>query len=197
VNLYWAALIGYLTGGIPTGIWICRSLRGVDPRDSGSGSSGATNVSRVLGRKWAVIVLALDAIKGLLPTLIVSHLFPQAQQPLAAVVTGAAAVLGHVFTPYAGFRGGKGVATAAGVMLAIDPTSVGLAALVWLVFFVAMRIVSVASLVAVVALPLIVWFAGDAPKPYVLFAAALGIFIVFTHRGNIRRLLARRERPLV
>ncbi|MBI5059261.1 glycerol-3-phosphate 1-O-acyltransferase PlsY [candidate division KSB1 bacterium] len=197
MNLIWAALIGYVVGGIPTGIWITRAVKGMDPRAAGSGGSGATNVSRVLGRKWAVIVLVLDTLKGLVPTLAVTQFFPATDQPLAGVIVGAAAVLGHVFTPFAGFRGGKGVATSAGVMLAIDPTSLGLAALVWAVFFAAMRIVSVASLAAVISLPLIIWFAGDASPVVILFSAALGLFIIFTHRGNIQRLLARKERPIV
>lgn len=197
MNLLFAVLIGYLVGGIPTGIWITRAVKGVDPRAVGSGSSGATNVSRVLGRKWAILVLILDALKGFLPVFFIAPLLAgHNSETQAKVVMSIAAVLGHVFTPYAGFRGGKGVATGAGVMLALDPAAVGLALGVWLLVFLPFRRVSIASLSAVVMLPIAMVILGGRPRE--LFAAAVFVclFLIFTHRENIQRLLAGREKPI-
>ncbi len=198
MNILLAAIVGYLIGGIPTGIWISRAVKGVDPRTLGSGSSGATNVSRILGRKWAIIVLVLDALKGYLPvTLIAPLLVGDSNLIHVKIATAFGAVLGHVFTPYAKFRGGKGIATAAGAMFALDPTAVGVALLVWLLLFAILRRVSVASLAAAIALPVSMMALGGRPRSLIHTSMLLFCFLVFTHRENIRRLLTKQEQPLV
>ncbi len=197
MNLLLAAVIGYLVGGIPTGIWITRAVKRVDPRAIGSGSSGATNVSRILGRKWAILVLILDALKGLLPVVFIAPLLA-ASDPVTQtkVAMSVAAVLGHVFTPYASFRGGKGVATGAGVMLALDPAAVGLALGVWLLVFLPFRRVSIASLAAAIMLPIAMAILGNRPAELYAAAIALCLLLIFTHRENIQRLLTGREKPI-
>ncbi len=198
MSLLLAVAIGYIVGGIPTGIWITRALKGVDPRAIGSGSSGATNVSRILGRKWAIFVLILDALKGFLPVFFLAPLLVGPDHVTQAkVLMAIAAVLGHVFTPYANFHGGKGVATGAGVMLALDPAAVGVALGVWLLLFLPFRRVSIASLGAAIMLPAAMAMLGG--RPVELYAAALFlcVFLVFTHRENIQRLLTGREKPIV
>ena len=156
-----ALVLSYLIGALPTGVVICRVIKGVDPRATGSGSTGATNVSRVLGNKWGTFVLVIDALKGYLP---VAFLAPALIAPeilnLGKVLVGAAAVIGHVWTVFARFRGGKGVGTATGVMLALDATSIAFALGVWLIIFIGFRIVSFASLGAAIALPDFVWLLG-------------------------------------
>ena len=198
MNLLLAAVIGYLIGGIPTGIWISRAVKGVDPRTLGSGSSGATNVSRILGRKWAMAVLVIDALKGFLPAAFISLLIVGTANLIHVKIALAfGAVLGHVFTPYARFRGGKGIATAAGAMTALDPAAVGIALLVWLIMFAVSRRVSVASLVAAIALPVSMLLLGGRPRSLLLAGAALFVFLVYTHRENIQRLMTHQEQPLV
>ncbi len=117
MNLLLVPLAGYLIGGLPTGILLCRAIKGVDPRSIGSGSSGATNVSRVLGKKWALVVLVIDALKGFLPVEFLAPLLAPQHLALAGVLMTVGVIAGHVWTPYALFRGGKGVATAAGALL--------------------------------------------------------------------------------
>ena len=198
VNLLLAVVIGYLIGGIPTGIWIGRAVKGVDPRTVGSGSSGATNVSRLLGKQWAVVVLLLDALKGFLPVLFVASLLSDGTDATnIRVATAIGAVIGHVFTPYANFRGGKGIATAAGAMLALDPKAVAIALVVWLLVFVPFRRVSVASLCAALSLPIAIMVLGNRPTSIQVASIILCLFLVFTHRQNIQRLIAGREKPIV
>ena len=197
MNIVLAAIVGYLIGGIPTGIWVSRAVKGVDPRTIGSGSSGATNISRILGRKWAIIVLVLDALKGYLPVMLVPLALAPGTDPVSMrIVVAFGTVLGHVFTPYAKFRGGKGIATAAGAMLALDPTAVGVALLGWLLVFAIFRRVSVASLAAAIALPVSMMALGGRPRGLIHSAMVMFCFLVFTHRENIRRLLAKQEQPL-
>ena len=135
MNLLLVLLAGYLIGGLPTGILFCRAIKGVDPRSIGSGSSGATNVSRVLGKKWALVVLFIDALKGYLPVKFLAPLLSPEHFALASVLMTIGVIAGHVWTPYASFRGGKGVATAAGALLALQPLAVVIALAVWLARF--------------------------------------------------------------
>lgn len=193
-----ACVIGYLIGGIPTGLLVCRLVKGVDPRSYGSGSSGATNVSRVLGKKWAVFVLLLDALKGYLPvTFLPGLLTGGSASEILQVLTAAGLVVGHIWTPYARFKGGKGVATAAGAMIAIDIMVVRFALVVWLVVFLPFRIVSIASLAAAVSLPVYVFLIGNRSMAVSLFSCGLALLILFTHRENIRRLFRRDEKSIV
>jgi acyl phosphate:glycerol-3-phosphate acyltransferase len=197
VSIVLALVIGYLIGGIPTGIVVCRLATGVDPRGFGSGSMGATNVSRVAGKKWAIFVLLVDALKGFLPVKVLAPILAS-PAPESAVLCSIAMtiglVAGHVWTPYAKFRGGKGVATTTGAMLALDSFAVLIALAVWFFVFLMFRYVSLASVVAAITLPVTMLLLHDQPVEYRIFAVVLGSFIIFTHRANIRRLLKGEEK---
>lgn len=190
----WALLVlAYLLGAIPTSYLMGRA-RGVDLRVEGSGNLGATNAFRVLGWRAATPVVIVDVAKGIVPT----ALFPlwDGQAALGwAMAYGAAAIVGHIFSVFVGFRGGKGVATSAGVFLALAPWAFLIGFCVWGLTVVLTRLVSVASILAAVVLPLAV-FATNAPRPVFWLAAALSLFVIYAHRENIRRLARGEEARL-
>jgi acyl phosphate:glycerol-3-phosphate acyltransferase len=195
VNVALCIPIGYFIGGIPTGIIFCRLIKGVDPRKIGSGSMGATNVSRVLGKGWAVVVLLLDMAKGFLPVrYLVPAILPPGHLIIGGIVTAAALVCGHVWTPYAKFHGGKGVATGAGALVALDPVGVACALGVWVIFFLIFRIVSLASMAAALSLPLILIILGQRSPSLLCFAVIIALFILYTHRANLLRLIHGQEK---
>ncbi len=198
-QVLWSAalvLCAYLIGSFPTSIVVARRVRGIDIRSHGSGNAGATNVLRVTGWKPALAVAAVDVLKGFLPALIVSRLALAGLPPdreLTALLVGAGAVAGHVFPVWAGFRGGKGVGTTAGVMLALFPIPCLLCVPVFALTVTLTRIVSVASLSSVCAFPFILWaFRGTDWVSDHRFAftvvCALSLFIVVSHRSNLVRL---------
>jgi len=199
------SLAGYLVGSTPFGVIIAR-LHGADLRKSGSGNVGATNVGRVVGKPWGIFCFLLDAAKGLAPTLTVMFVlkalpgFPSPLHQLAWLGAGAGCILGHVFPFWLGFRGGRGVATALGVVLGVFPffTWAGLAALgVWILVTLVTRYVSLGSIAAACAfLPLFVAFNATRWRglwPLLAFAGAMVVLIVLRHRANIRRLLSGTE----
>src|SRR5262249_30436062 len=156
-----SAVVGFLLGGIPSGLLVGRA-RGVDLRTAGSRNIGATNAFRVLGPKWGALVFALDALKGYLATLasrLLTAASPRAFPPpmVAALAGGLAAILGHVFTPWLRFRGGRGVATSLGVFLGIAPIPTLLAFAIWILLVRVSRRVSVGSIVAAAAYPFLVF----------------------------------------
>jgi len=189
-----AVLLAYLVGSIPTGFLVARA-RGVDIRGAGSGNIGATNVFRVLGRPAGVAVLLVDAAKGVIPC---AALPPLALRVAGAgsnlnlewlgIVVGIAAVLGHNYTCWLHFKGGKGIATTAGVLLVLMPVAFLTCLAAWLLVLVLTRFVSLASVAAAVALPLTVWWRGQSGALLVV-ALALGLLAIGKHRANIRRLL--------
>jgi glycerol-3-phosphate acyltransferase PlsY len=182
---------GYLAGSIPFGVLLTRRFLGVDVRSKGSGNIGATNVTRVGGAKLGAVVLLLDALKGFLPVLLAQRLLPLAY-PLHVGVA-LAAVLGHVFPVWLGFRGGKGVATALGVLLALEPLAALAGAVVYAGVVWTTRVSSVGSLLgATVAVS--VAFLTPAPKSYAWMTAVVLALLVFTHRSNLLRLWRRVER---
>jgi len=191
-------LWAYLLGSIPFGLVIAH-LRRVDLRSVGSGNIGATNAARALGKRWGVLVLLLDAGKAVLPVSLCRH-FLIHQPPIAGsalatwlpAAAAAAAFLGHLFPIFAHFRGGKGVATAFGAFLALEPRAALLGFLAYAVGYGATRISSVGSLLAVFSFPLWLYLMGAQPPSYGL-AAVLLVFILVRHRGNIQRILARKE----
>ncbi len=189
-----AIIIGYGIGAIPTGILFCRILKGTDPRSIGSKSMGATNVARVIGYKWGVVVLLIDILKGYLPVVLLAPImFAPGQLELGRVLIGAAAVSGHVWTIFAGFRGGKGVGTTAGVLLALDWSSVLVCLGIWLFIFIAFRIVSIASMGAAIAFPMLVWLWGGRSLELKVASIVFALFLIYTHRTNIARLIAGSE----
>lgn len=189
--MIWAGiLLSYLLGAIPSS-YVAGRLRGVDLRRVGSGNLGATNALRVLGARWAVPVLAFDVAKGWLA----AGVLPGAFDATAAawpIAYGAAAVLGHTFSPFVGFRGGKGVATGAGVFLALAPLALLAGVATFAAAVAATRIVSVGSLLAALVLPVAV-YATRGVGPAFWLALAMTAFVSFTHRANIRRLVRGEE----
>jgi acyl phosphate:glycerol-3-phosphate acyltransferase len=186
-------VIGYLAGSIPFGVLLTRWVKGADVRASGSGNIGATNVARVAGKKLGVLVLLLDAAKGALPVLAAVALFPPATLLHSGV--GLAAFLGHVFPIWLRLRGGKGVATALGVLLVLVPLAASIGALVYAILFGIFRVSSVGSLAAGIS-AVVAAFALGAPPAYAQLTLALLLMMIFTHRANIGRIIRRTERKL-
>ena len=200
----------YLLGSVPFGLLIAKT-RGVDPRKAGSGNIGATNVGRLLGGRFFAIVFALDLLKGLLPMLAAAAMLSGLGAPdhrpldyLLWLLVGFAAIWGHMFSIFLGFKGGKGVATSTGVVLGLFPyyTAAGLVAVaVWLVLFKLTRYVSVASMLAAVAFVLAYLGIGLACRwqvfgrqwPLLIFACLVTAMIIYKHRGNLARLRAGTE----
>lgn len=191
-------IIAYLIGSIPFGLLIGK-MNGVDVRTQGSCNIGATNVTRVVGKGWGKLCFFCDFAKGLLPVLAVKYILIRAGYPqdnlfgTIVALTALATVLGHIFPVYLKFKGGKGVSTAAGSVLALNWLAVVIAAVVWVVTFFASRYVSLASIFAAVTLPLAAWLLILAGIPMSLPVGILLIlFAVLTivkHRSNIQRLL--------
>ena len=184
MRLLVVVIVAYLIGSIPFGYLIVRGKIGADIRQTGSGGTGATNVSRRAGKVAGVVTLVLDALKGGAAVLIAEMLTRNDWMVAAAAV---AVIVGHIFPVWLGFRGGKGVATGAGVFLLLAPVAVLCAGVVFLAIVLATRYVSLGSMVGAAMIPLFVWLQSDS-RP-LLIAAVLGAaLIVFAHRGNIGRL---------
>ncbi|MBW2454079.1 MAG: glycerol-3-phosphate 1-O-acyltransferase PlsY [Deltaproteobacteria bacterium] len=180
--------VAYLAGSIPFGLLIARA-RGVDIQAVGSGNIGATNVARNLGKKLGALVLMADMLKGGLPMAAARwllHLDTRAEPHLYAAV-GLAAVLGHCFPVWLRFKGGKGVATALGVFLVVDPLAALLCIVVFALAYATLRISAVGSLAATIAFPAILWL-RDHPMNHVVLAVLVTVVIVIQHRGNLGRL---------
>jgi len=191
------AAVAYLIGSIPTSVWIGRRFYNVDVRDHGSGNSGATNSLRILGKKAGAIVLLIDMLKGWLAVGIVyfsSYPSGSPQRIHLEVALGCMAIIGHIFPIYVGFKGGKGIATGMGIVLAFSPLVALFCLLVFILVFIAFHYVSLASMMAAVTFPL--WMTLTHRMHYkwvVAFSIFLPLLILFTHRKNIARLLHRQE----
>ena len=189
-------LIAYLAGSIPVGMLVARASGGVDPRTIGSGRLGGTNALRALGPARAGLVVAGDLLKGALPVLLARYVTDG--DPLVEVLCGAAAVAGAIWSVFAGFRSGRGVATGVGTMLVIQPVAVLLAAPVFVGAILLTRYVSLGSLLGsaamVPAMLLVLLVVPGTPLPYVIYAAVGAAFIWLAHADNIDRLLHGTER---
>jgi glycerol-3-phosphate acyltransferase PlsY len=194
-------LFAYVCGSLPFGYWAGK-LKGIDIRKHGSGNIGATNVIRVLGKKIGVPVFILDMLKGLVPTMLAEWWMGRSgagdnAATLVAVCCGAAAVLGHMFTFWLGFKGGKGVATSAGVLLGLAWVSLLVGFAVWLIVFYSSRYVALASIFAAMAIPvaMAVIMTWQHRWNFVLLGLGLvmGTLVVVRHRSNIARLLSGTE----
>lgn len=184
------ALFSYLAGGIPTGYLVVWRLKGFDIRTKGSGNPGTANVYRIAGAKAGAITLAVDALKGWLPVLLAMRLYPDRLD--VPVLCGAAAIIGHDWTPFLRFSGGKGVATSAGVFFALMPLPMTLSTLVFIAGVWVTGHISVGSMVASAALPFLnMAFSGAFALTWM--AAAASALILYKHIPNIRRLLERKE----
>ena len=203
-------VLSYLIGSFPTSIIVARKARGIDIRQYGSGNAGGTNVLRVLGWKAGVFVILMDMAKGLIATMVLARLMygpipfenrtPFDDFTVVQIIAGCAAILEHVWTLFAGFKGGKGIATAGGMLLGIAPIEVAVAFGVFLIVFVLSQYVSLGSLSAAVAFPLTMFFREnvfmveiEGYHTLIFFSIGISLLIVFTHRANIKRLIAGTE----
>jgi glycerol-3-phosphate acyltransferase PlsY len=181
-------LASYLLGAIPTSYLAGRLFRGIDLREHGSRNLGATNLYRVLGWRFAIPVGLFDAAKGLVPVLVFAPRVSSSE--LFALVCGLVAVVGHVFSIFVGFKGGKGVATAAGVMLGLTPAALGIALVIWIALVYLTGYVSVASIAAAAMFPLAVYLIDPPDQAEILWLdVAVAAAIIWLHRANIGRLL--------
>ncbi|GEP91969.1 glycerol-3-phosphate acyltransferase PlsY [Chitinophaga terrae (ex Kim and Jung 2007)] len=190
-------LIGaYLIGSVPTAVWVSKGVFGLDIREYGSGNAGATNTFRVLGPKAGTFVMAVDMLKGVLAVRL-SYLLPYYTDPehLTQLVNlqiglGLVAVVGHIFPIWANFRGGKGIATLFGLVLAIQPLVALCCVGVFLMILFLTRYVSLSSIIASIAFPVLILFIFNEPETfYRIFAIAVALMVVLTHQKNITRLL--------
>jgi acyl phosphate:glycerol-3-phosphate acyltransferase len=192
------ACVAYLLGSIPTGYLVARS-RGVDIRTVGSGNIGATNVFRILGKPAGIFVLLVDALKGFVSCALVGPLVYRALVgPLPEesatceflkIVGAFMAIIGHNYTCWLKFKGGKGIATSAGVVLGLLPLALAIALGTWIVLFLATRYVSVASIGAAFVLPFATWLIARGSERMIIVAAIIGALAIYKHRSNIQRLL--------
>lgn len=190
------ALVGassYLIGSIPTGYIIVKLFTGQDIRTIGSGSTGATNVKRVMGKKWFFIVMLLDALKGALPV-VLTALFATALVHLGVlpVLAAVCAILGHSKSVFLNFTGGKSVASGVGTLMALNWQAGLIIAAVWGIVTWVSKYVSLGSIVALALSPLIMWFL-NAPIAYIVYALIAAIYVIYLHRENITRLKEGRE----
>lgn len=188
-----AVIIGYLIGSIPTGYLIVKAKTGQDIRTVGSGSTGATNVKRVLGKKWFFIVMLLDAIKGAVPVVIAQlFLTSYAQYGLTPVLAAVFVLIGHSKSVFLGFTGGKSVASGVGTILALNPL-VGLSvAVIWGTITWISKYVSLGSIIALALSPFLMW-AFKQPVGYIVYCAVGALYIIWLHRENIKRLIKGEE----
>jgi len=192
-------LFAYLIGSIPTSVWIGKYFYGVDVRDYGSGNAGATNAMRTLGAKAGILVFIIDMLKGYLSVrlLYLTHFYiPETGSFVNfQLYLGLAAMLGHVFPVFAGFRGGKGVATLSGVVFALQPYATLYVLLIWIISLLIFRYVSLSSMIAGFSFPVILIFFYRTQYPsLVIFAFILAVLMLFTHQKNIERLIRGQEK---
>jgi glycerol-3-phosphate acyltransferase PlsY len=195
ISVVVAALAAYLVGGIPFSYIAGKLAKGIDLREHGSGNLGASNTFRILGGRIALFVLILDIAKGLLPVLAASRFDAAGDEPVHAIAAAAGAILGHLFSPYLKFSGGKGIATSAGAFAGLAPWACGCALAVFAAVFAARRIVSLASLAAAVTLPIAVFVTpgfglGERHDSVLWVTMIVMLVVIWKHRGNIRRLRA-------
>ena len=199
-------ILSYLVGSIPTSIIVSKLSKGIDIRNYGSGNAGGTNVMRILGWKQGVFVILLDALKGVLAVIVVARLFrgaipfenatPFDDFTLVQIIAGIAAVIGHIWTVFAGFRGGKGIATALGMLLMIVTVDMLVAVGVFIIVVTVSRYVSLGSIIAAISVPLTLIireniFHVDVPGYSTLlpFVIITSLLVIYTHRKNVVRLL--------
>jgi len=190
-------LLSFITGSFPTSIILGKLVKGIDIREHGSGNAGGTNVFRVLGWKPALIVVIIDIFKGWLPTAIYATTLLKGQSiadvGVIQILCGFAAVLGHTYTIFAGFRGGKGIGTLAGMLIALFPIAFPLCLLVFVITLILTGYVSLSSIMATVALPIIllilpIFGIEQSSLSLLIFALLIPWFAIYTHRNNIVRL---------
>lgn len=209
LSLVFVVIASYLIGSIPFGIIISKHFRGFDIRTKGSGNIGSTNAFRVLGWKLGLTVQVLDLAKGLGAVLLATYLFnglpfhnatPFEDITVFRLIAGCSAILGHVYTVFAGFRGGKGISTAAGMLIGVAPIEIAVVAGIFLLVVFLSGYVSLGSIIAAIMFPTTMFIRENAFGAHIVgystlivFAIALAVFLIYTHRANIKRLIEKRE----
>jgi glycerol-3-phosphate acyltransferase PlsY len=213
LNLLTIIFLSYLVGSIPTSILLTKAIKGVDVRDYGSGNAGATNASRVLGKRFGLLVVILDALKGVFAVVIIARLYlgsfpfpnttPFDDFTLVQFIAGISAVIGHIWTVFAGFKGGKGIATGLGVLVSIVTVDMLVGVGVFILVASLSKYVSLASISAAISVPIIMIvreniFGIDIPSYHNIlpFAFAMALLVIYTHRANINRLLQGNENKI-
>jgi acyl phosphate:glycerol-3-phosphate acyltransferase len=214
INMVIVVLLSYIVGSIPTSIILSKWRHGFDIRSKGSGNAGGTNVFRVLGWKSGVFVIVVDALKGVIATTVVARLFWDPALPfynhtpfddftIIQMICGGAAVIGHVWTMFAGFKGGKGIATGSGMLIGIAPTEFAVSIAVFLIFLYAFKYVSLGSIMAAASFPLSLIIRYNilsdeihSYKTLVFFSTGIALFLIYSHRANIKRLIEGTERKI-
>lgn len=186
--------VSYLIGSIPTAFLFGKILKNVDIRKEGSGNIGASNAFRVLGAKIGVLVMVFDILKGFFPLYLAKvKMTPCAAFEIYLLIIGLAAVLGHMFPLFLKFKGGKGVATTAGVFLALAPEAAGVCILMWVLLVAISKMASVGSIAAAAALPFAVYYIEGASLLLTSVSAVIGLLVIIMHRKNIKNLMAGTE----
>lgn len=210
VRLIIIAVLAYLLGAFPTAVVISKRFFGFDIRTKGSGNMGSTNAFRVLGVKWGIVVQVIDILKGVIAVVVISHFFegqipfenttPFADQTVVQIIAGVCAVIGHIFSAFVGFRGGKGINTAAGMLLGIAPVEVAVIFGLFLLTVSLSGYISLGSIVAAIGLPttmLVRYNILDVEiqgyHTLIFFFIGLSLLVIYTHRSNIKRLLSGTE----
>ena len=188
-----AILLAYVLGSIPTGYWLGRTIRKIDIRQHGSKNIGATNTLRVLGKKLGALALIGDIAKGLIAVLLIAQLSPWQHTPLACAL---AAILGHTFSLFLKFKGGKGVATSAGALLGLTPIPMAIALTTFTITLAATRIVSLSSILAAAALAAALWLTPNNPLPIQTIGSLIALIVIIRHRDNIKRIATGTENKL-
>jgi len=214
INMVIVVLLSYIVGSIPTSIILSKWRHGFDIRSKGSGNAGGTNVFRVLGWKSGVFVVVMDGLKGVIATTVIARLFWDPTLPfynhtpfddftIIQMICGGAAIIGHVWTLFAGFKGGKGIATGAGMLIGIAPTEFAVSTIVFLICLVAFRYVSLGSIMGAASFPLslivrynILSDEIHSYKTLVFFSVGIALFLIYSHRANIKRLIEGTERKI-
>lgn len=207
INMAIVVLLSYIVGSVPTSIMLSKWKHGFDIRTRGSGNAGGTNVFRVLGWKSGLFVMAFDALKAVIATTIIARLFWDPTLPfynrtpfddftIIQMICGGAAIVGHIWTMFAGFKGGKGIACGAGMLIGIAPTEFAVSIAVFLAVFFAWRYVSLGSIAAAIAFPVsllvrhnILYDEIHSYKTLIFFSIGVAVLLIYSHRKNIRRLL--------
>jgi glycerol-3-phosphate acyltransferase PlsY len=186
-------VLAYLIGSIPTALWIGRSTHGVDIREHGSKNAGATNTFRILGRKCGWIVLTIDVLKGLAASslpLIFAEDYSKNELLLFQISTSLVCIIGHIFPVFAQFRGGKGVASALGIIIGLNPVSACISIVIFLVVFLVSRYVSLGAIITSITYPFVSFFiVKEESSLMIIFTTLLGLLVVLAHWKNIRRLM--------
>lgn len=204
ISLLSILILSYLVGSIPTSIITGRILKRIDIRDYGSGNAGGTNAFRVLGWKAGVFVTLFDIAKGTFSTIVISKIhidaLPFDNATLIMILAGICAILGHTYTIFAGFRGGKGVGTGAGMLIGLFPIALPFCIIVFALVLFSTGIVSISSMAAAFSLPIVLiildnLFSKNVDITLIIFSIIIPFFIIFTHRSNMKRLIRGEEKP--